>query len=381
MSEPSQVDCQDVQLFYDERLGQGAYGFVCKAKFCELTCAAKILHPSFFESNDPKSSTILARFKQECELLKRMDHPNVVQCLHLSHDPRSGLPVLLMELLDESLTHFLEHSEEPLPYHLQVNLWHDIALALTYLHSKNIIHRDLSGNNVLLIAGSRAKVTDFGMSKLTVVNAYLSQGGLTHCPGTLWYMSPETFMEPPMYSNKLDVFSSGVVAMQIITRELPEPAERLLKRNEPSAPSGFSYIPIPEVKRRKNHIDLIDPDHPMLPMIKKCLADKEEDRPSAREVCHQLASLKEATKYVQSKQQPTPKERKIREQELQIQKLQSEVEDWQYLIRQLPPGMYMLRTDCKLDQFVNGSPVYKPVNRFLNWLARFQLYKAKWSRL
>ena len=41
----------------------------------------------------------------------------------------------------------------------------------------------------------------------------------------------------------------------------------------------------------------------------------------------------------------------------------------------------MLRTDCKLDQFVNGPPVYKPVNRFLNWLARFQLYKAKWSRL
>ena len=44
-------------------------------------------------------------------------------------------------------------------------------------------------------------------------------------------------------------------------------------------------------------------------------------------------------------------------------------------------SMYMLRTDCKLDQFVNGPLVYKLVNRFLNWLARFQLYKAKWSRL
>ena len=346
MSEPSQVDCQDVQLFYDKCLGRGCYGVVCKAKFCELTCAAKILHPLFFESDDLQSSTILARFEQECELLKRMDHPNVVQYLCLSHDPRSGLPVLLMELLDESLTHFLKHSEEPLSYHLQVNLWHDIALALTYLHSKDIIHRDLSGNNVLLIAGSRAKIADFGLSKLTVVNAYLSRGGLTRCPGAPCYMSPETFLETPTYSNKLDVFSSGVVAMQIITRELPEPAERLLKRNEPSSPSGFSYTPIPEVKRRKNHIDLIDPNHPMLPVIMKCLADKEEDRPSAQELCHQLASLKQATEYAQSKQQPTPNERKIREQELQIQKLQSEVNDWQYLIKQLPPGIHCRFNIC-----------------------------------
>ena len=43
--------------------------------------------------------------------------------------------------------------------------------------------------------------------------------------------------------------------------------------------------------------------------------------------------------------------------------------------------MYMLRTDCKLDQFVNGPPVYKPVIQFLNGLACFQLYIAKWSRL
>ena len=340
MSEPSQVKFQDVQLFYDECLGRGSFGVVCKAKFCELTCAAKILHPLLFQSDDPQSSITLTRFEQECELLKSMDHPNVVQYLGLSYDPRSGPPILLMELLDENLTHFLERSEEPLPYHLQVNLWHDIALALTYLHSKDIIHRDLSGQNVLLIAGSRAKVADFGMSKLTVVDACLSQRGLTQCPGTIYYMSPEALLESPMYSNKLDVFSSGVVAIQIITREFPKPADALLKRDDPSSPTGFSLTPISEVERRKNHIDLINPEHPMLPVIKKCLADKEEDRPSAQELCHQVALLKEANEYVQSKQQPTPKERKIRGQELLIQKLQSEVKDQRYLIKQLPPGIH-----------------------------------------
>ena len=69
-----------------------------------------------------------------------------------------------MELMDESLTKFLERPEStgPLPYHSQLNICHDVALALAYLHSNGIIHRDLSSNNVLLIGeGSRAKVTDF----------------------------------------------------------------------------------------------------------------------------------------------------------------------------------------------------------------------------
>ena len=58
----------------------------------------------------------------------------MVQYLGVARDPESGLLVLLMELMDESLTGFLEQSNEPLPYYLQVNLCHDIVLALAYLH-------------------------------------------------------------------------------------------------------------------------------------------------------------------------------------------------------------------------------------------------------
>ena len=76
--------------------------------------------------------------------------------------PTHRLPVLLMELCDQSLTTFLERSPGPLSYHIQINICHDIALALVYLHSNGLIHRDLTGNNVLMIAGTRAKITDFG---------------------------------------------------------------------------------------------------------------------------------------------------------------------------------------------------------------------------
>ena len=99
----------------------------------------------------------------------------------------------------------------------------------------------------------------------------------------------------------------------------------MLEHDDPGSPSGVSFTPIAEVERRKNHIDLIDSDHPMLPVIRSCLRDKGGDRPSARQLCQQLATLKQAPDYMQSKLQPTPHERKIQEQEKLIQAQQKQL--------------------------------------------------------
>ena len=118
---------QTVQIIRSACLGIGSYGAVYKAICDELPCAAKIIHPTLFETNDPGSRKIVERFDQECEFLSGVRHPHIVQYLGVSRDPESGLPVLLMELLDGNLTHFLEQSQEPLPYHIQVSLCYDIA--------------------------------------------------------------------------------------------------------------------------------------------------------------------------------------------------------------------------------------------------------------
>ena len=323
MSEQPQAEDQDLQLFRDDSLGSGAYGKVCKAKLNELPCAAKLLHAILFESDDPKSSVIQRRFVQECQLLQMIRHPNVVQYLSVTHDPQSGLPILLMELLDENLTDFLERSDGPIPFHVQVNLWYDIALALTYLHSKLIVHHDLSANNVLLIAGRRAKVTDFGMSMLTGMDT--TKCRLTHCPGNAAYMSPEALIEPPIYSEKLDVFSSGVVAIQILTQMFPNPAPNVTRYNDPNISNRISVTLVPEIERRKDHINLIDPKHPLLPVALDCLSDSEQDRPTARQLCCQLVMLKEAPAYANSMQQKSTQE-KVQEQEQQIQELQKQID-------------------------------------------------------
>ena len=95
-----------------------------------------------------------------------------------------------MELMDKSLTHFLESSTQPIPYHIQVNICHDITLALSFLHSNNIVHRDLSSNNVLLRGNVLAKVTDFGMARPGDINPQATRFTNTMCPGTDVYMPP-----------------------------------------------------------------------------------------------------------------------------------------------------------------------------------------------
>ena len=216
---PTEFSYRNIHLYKSESLGSGSYGGVCKAQCDGLQCAAKIMHPTLFDLRDPGTASYLRKSREECRLLSLARHPNIVQYLGTYTDPDTRLPVLLMELCDESLTAFLERSPGPLSYHIQVNICHDIALALVYLHSNGLVHRDLTGNNVLMIADIRAKITDFGMSKLATVNPRMT--ALTLCPGNVLYMSPEALDEAKSYTAKLDVFSFGVIVIQILTRQSP----------------------------------------------------------------------------------------------------------------------------------------------------------------
>ena len=328
---------QNVQIFKTQPLGNGAYGTVYRAKCDQLPCAAKLIHPVLV---NPWERRNLQRFEQECQFLSAIRHPHIVQYLGTCRDPESNRPVLVMELMDDSLTHFLEESPERLPYHLEVNLCQDVALALAYLHSNGIIHRDLSSNNVLLIAGSRAKVTDFGMSKL--LDAAPQMTPLTQCPGTAAYMPPEAFKVPPVYTSKLDCFAHGVLGIQIMTRQFPEPGSALQDIEDPRYPGG--KIPIHDTERRKSHIDRIDPNHPLLPNAIQCLSYYERDRPSTQQLCHQLAVLKEGPQYIQSMQRAQERGRRERLR----QELDQTTRDKQQLRRELDQTTQRLRRE--LDQ-------------------------------
>ena len=273
----------------ENALGIGSYGAVYKAKIGQLPCAAKILHPTLFQVGDPGSDRIRLLFEQECQVLRRIRHPHVIQYIKSFQDAESQLPILLMELLDESLTHYLERLHAAVPHHVQLNLGHDIALALEFLHSVGVIHRDLSSNNVLLIAGRRAKVTDFGMAKLW--DGHTRMTPATFCPGTMVYMPPEALKSDPVYHEKLDCFSAGVVFLQILIREFPNPKDRVVHVNDPRYPSGIEVI-VPEYERRRVHIEMAPQNHPLLLLALDCIRDESFLRPSAQEICSRIDALK-----------------------------------------------------------------------------------------
>ena len=294
-------------LIKEQTLGVGSYGAVCKAKCDDLLCAAKIIHPTLYNPTalhqiapHREHRLPIRRFQLECEFLSTIRHPNVVQYLGTHQDPDTGLPVLLMELMDDSLTHFLESSPQPIPYHIQVNICHDITLALSFLHSNGIVHRDLSSNNVLLIGNVRAKVTDFGMARLGDQNPQATQLTFTMCPGTDVYMPPEAVKDKPEYTEKIDCFSFGVITVQIITRQFPKPGDRLVTINDSRYPQGTLKLCVPEIERRQNHISKIDPNHTLLQVALNCLKDRDVERPSAHQLCERVAVLKEDPQYSES---------------------------------------------------------------------------------
>ena len=229
-------------------------------------------------------------------------HPNIVQYLGMFRETDTQLPVLLMELMDDSLTHFLESSTQPIPYHIQVGICHDVTLALSFLHSNNIVHRDLSSNNVLLIGNIRAKVTDFGMASLGDINPQATLFTNTMCPGTDVYMPPEAVQDKPVYTEKIDCFSFGVIIIQMLTRQFPKPGDRLqeVEFSHPGLPPGKLLVQAPEINRRQNHISQVDPNHTLLPIALNCLKDKDSERPSAHQLCERVADLKGMPKYIDS---------------------------------------------------------------------------------
>lgn len=291
---------QKFTIFKDQKLGRGSYGTVYKAEYDDLPCAAKVLHPTLVDNS---RGGVMQRFEQECQVLSKIKHPNIVLYLGLRTDPASQLPVLLMELLDESLTRMLKQSQHTLPYCVQVDICYHIALALSYLHSHKIIHRDLSGNNVLITAKRIAKVTDFGMSCIT---DDLGHKRLTSCPGTEVYMPPEALNDLPTYSKALDMFSFGVIIIQVLTRLVPSPSPQRKEATNFSQlhPRGLYMVIVPEHERRQEHIRLVDPPlHPLLKLALLCIRDNPDIRPEASDLCKSFKELKQSPLFMESKQQ------------------------------------------------------------------------------
>ena len=215
-------------LFIIERTSvKGAFGVVLKGEYNNAPCAVKVLHHTAMEmqanfaAGEQGMDEAIKAFERECRFLESFDHPNIVKHLSTNKHPQLANTILVLELMDCDLRSYLTGlGKESLTSHCQVSLSKDMASGLAYIHSRQVIHRDLCGDNILLILSQPvpvAKISDFGMSRL--LDPSQMSTTLTAVGHRMGYLPPEApRMEDEKYDCSLDVFSLGVIMVQIACR-------------------------------------------------------------------------------------------------------------------------------------------------------------------
>jgi len=208
-----------------EKLGEGEFGVVHKARWYGSFVAVKILKGS--------SDIALGDFRSEIEILQKVHHPNAVQFLGActTREPY----ILVTELMTGGSLADAFRRPEAFPMRRGLEIALDAARGLAYMHNRNpnpIIHRDLKPGN-LMLSGSQyqsqhdvvfdqgiVKLADFGLSKTLPWNKHADMQSLdakfrlTGETGSYRYMAPEVFRHEP-YNNRVDVYSFSMIAYQL----------------------------------------------------------------------------------------------------------------------------------------------------------------------
>ena len=237
-------------------LGTGAYGTVKVATFRGCRVAAKCYHQILLSERN------LRFYNREISMAARLRHPNLVQFIGASIEREL---ILLTEIMTTSLNSVLDRGKLSEGSIVSISL--DVTKALNYLHlmqPEPIIHRDISSTNVLLDPLPddhwKAKISDYGSVNLLqyVTTAY---------PGNPFYAAPES-ENSKLQTPKMDIYSVGVLLMEMLSNELPE------KRD------------------RERHILKISVEHPnFIELVTQCLSEERDDRPSAQVLITRLSDM------------------------------------------------------------------------------------------
>ena len=235
----------------ERQLGGGGWGVVKVAKFRGIEVAAKTLYEQL-------SSIYYRRmFIREMNMAARLRHPHLVQFIGATLE---GEMIILTELMATSLRRVLEGGRISREHILSISV--QVCQALNYLHLMQpdpVIHRDISSANVLLNPLPNgcwsAKVTDYGsVNTLRMLN--------TVNPGSPVYAAPEAG-NPSLQSTKMDMFSLGVLLIEMCSDQFPSQEER-------------------------ESLFLTIQDRQFSDIISRCIDRERDNRPTARQLLNEL---------------------------------------------------------------------------------------------
>ncbi|GLJ09804.1 hypothetical protein SUGI_0116200 [Cryptomeria japonica] len=288
-------ELQQATNFFDEKneLGDGGFGVVYLGKLKDgRAVAVKRLYQD-------RSRTV-EQFMNEVQILSSLCHPNLVR-LYGCTSPQSPMLLLVYEFVPNGTLfdhpHGSRRAPGGLPWVTRLDIAIETAQALAYLHNicPPILHRDVKSDNILRDEHFRAKVADFGLSRLLPVNV----SHVTTAPqGTPGYVDPE-YHECFQLTEKSDVYSFGVVLVEIISAKVA--VDIMRNRNE------ISLANMATDKIKRGVLDeLVDPElkiernqevkvtvAAVAELAFECLAIERDFRPTMKEVVARLTEIKE----------------------------------------------------------------------------------------
>lgn len=228
-----------------EVLGIGGSSVVYSADDSKTSCAVavKVLRP------DRSTEAALVRFRHEAAVAREADCPHLVRVFDYAEGPPT---YLTMELAREgSLRHALK--DGPLPVAAAINIAEQVLCALSILHDRSVVHCDVKPGNILLDAGARVLLGDFGLARQT--NTRLETDGNKSVIGTLEYLAPEQALGRAVDA-RTDLYALGIVLFEMLAGSVPhrrassfgtllahihEPAQNVRKRR-PVTPQWLAAL-------------------------------------------------------------------------------------------------------------------------------------------
>ncbi|KAH7294162.1 hypothetical protein KP509_28G059000 [Ceratopteris richardii] len=210
------IDAFDCEIAWEdltlgEQIGQGSCGTVFHGLWYGSDVAVKVF------TEQEYSQELLADFRKEVALMKRLRHPNIVLFMGAVTSP-AHLSIVTEFLPRGSLFRLLHRNTQGMDWRRRSRMALDIARGMNYLHHCNppIVHRDLKSSNLLVDKNWTVKVADFGLSRMKHATFLTAKSGR----GTPQWMAPEVLRNEPS-DEKADVYSFGVIMWELATEEIP----------------------------------------------------------------------------------------------------------------------------------------------------------------
>ncbi|RVE72601.1 hypothetical protein OJAV_G00040570 [Oryzias javanicus] len=270
-------------------VGKGSYGEVnlVKHKTDRKQYVIKKLNLSTSSKRERRSA------EQEAQLLSQLRHPNIVTYRESWEGDDRQLYIVMGFCEGGDLYHRLKQQKgELLPERQVVEWFVQIAMALQYLHERNILHRDLKTQNIFLTKTNIIKVGDLGIARVLENQNDMASTLI----GTPYYMSPELFSNKP-YNHKSDVWALGCCVYEMSTlkhafnaKDMNSLVYRIVEGKLPQMPSRYD---------------------PLLgDLIKSMLSKKPEERPDVKLILRQPYIKRQIAMFLEATKEKTAKSRK-----------------------------------------------------------------------